>query len=99
MRLAWPVRTIPDEAAVLRALNWLEKHQSRGGHWDVDHFDDGCDSCRSPGYHTDCDSAVTGLVLLCFLGQNHTPGSGSRFSKTVDRAEHPMTLLRRAYGL
>lgn len=61
------------EAAVARGLSWLARHQSRDGRWDVDRFDAVCGGCKSPGFLVDCDVAVTGLALLCFLGQNHTP--------------------------
>ena len=74
------------ESAVKLALQWLARHQSPPGHWDVDGFDARCGSCRSPGYHTRCDAAITGLAILCFLGQNHTPGSDSRFAKNTERA-------------
>lgn len=65
--------TQASEDAVRMALEWLARHQSRDGRWDVDGFDADCRSCQSPGVQTDCDAAVTALALLCFLGQNHTP--------------------------
>jgi hypothetical protein len=74
------------EAAVTRALEWLARHQSADGRWDVDGFDAGCEGCASPGYHRQCDVAVTGLAVLCFLGQNHTPGSRSAYAPRVERA-------------
>ena len=61
------------EAAVALALRWLARHQAPEGYWDVDGFDKRCGECRSPGFLIHCDVAVTGLALLCFLGQNHTP--------------------------
>ncbi|HZN58369.1 MAG TPA: hypothetical protein VFD71_09870 [Planctomycetota bacterium] len=61
------------EGAVRRALDWLARHQSKDGRWDVDGFDAACMSCRSPGFQINCDAAVTALALLCFLGQNHAP--------------------------
>jgi hypothetical protein len=65
--------TQASEDAVFLALRWLSRHQSPDGRWDVDGFDDGCRGCRNPGFQTQCDSAVTALALLAFLGQNHTP--------------------------
>lgn len=61
------------EAAVTLGLRWLAAHQSRDGRWDVDGFDAACRGCGSPGFLSDCDVAITGLALLCFLGQNHHP--------------------------
>jgi hypothetical protein len=73
------------EEAVRLALDWLARHQSPDGRWDVDGFDSSCGACRSPGFHKHCDSAVTGLVVLCFLGHDHTPGSQSPFAAAVRR--------------
>ena len=33
-----------------------------------------------------CDPAITGLVVLAFLGQNHVPGGDTEFALTVERA-------------
>jgi hypothetical protein len=60
------------EDAVSLALQWLAKHQSPEGYWDVDGFDSRCGGCRSPGFQANCDAAITGLALLGFLAQNHT---------------------------
>ena len=74
------------EAAVKLALDWLARHQSPVGYWDVDGFDGSCKACRSPGYHKEVDAAVTGLTILAFLGQNHTPQGGTEYSKNVKKA-------------
>jgi hypothetical protein len=74
------------EAAVSLALEWLARHQSPDGRWDVDGFDAACGGCRSPGTHERCDVAITGLAVLSFLGQNHTPGGGGPHARTVAAA-------------
>ena len=71
--------TRESEDAVRNALQWLSENQSANGRWDVDHS-------KSRGFQVQCDAAVTGLVILAFLGQNHTPGSKSPFAKKVERA-------------
>lgn len=65
--------TAASEGAVRVALDWLARHQSASGGWDVDHFDDRCKGCGGSAVAARCDAAVTALALLCFLGQNHTP--------------------------
>jgi hypothetical protein len=75
------------EDAVRLALEWLARHQSADGRWDVDGFDAACRGCRSPGFQVHCDAAVTGLAVLCYLGQNHTHVQpDDPFRRTVARA-------------
>jgi len=74
------------EDAVRLALEWLARHQSRDGHWDVDEFDALCRGCRSPGFQIHCDAAVTALAILCFLGQNHSPVNEGPFRRGVTDA-------------
>lgn len=79
--------TPESERAVTAALDWLARHQSPDGRWDVEGFDQGCQECRSPGLQPHCDDAVTALALLCFLGQNHTPTNmSSPYRTQVQRA-------------
>ncbi len=79
--------TRESEDAVRLGLDWLARHQSLDGRWDVDGFDSECQQCRSPGVQVDCDAAVTALALLCFLGQNHTPSNPeSPFRKQAQAA-------------
>jgi len=78
------------EDAVRRALDWLARHQSPAGYWDVDGFDARCQGCRGGSSRVtckNCDVAVTALALLCFLGQNHTPENPwSPFREHVSKA-------------
>ncbi len=67
------------EEAVERALAWLAAHQHKDGHWDADGFTMHCppgDLCVGTGSQNRDDCAVTGLVLLAFLGAGHTHQSG-----------------------
>lgn len=73
------------ESAVRLALAWLARHQSIDGRWDVDGFDSLCGECRSPGLETGCDVAITGLVVLCFLGHNEVPGGQGAYARNVQR--------------
>jgi len=74
------------EDAVRLALDWLARHQSRDGRWDIDEFDAVCRGCRSPGFQIHCDAAVTGLAILCFLGQSHSPATEGPFRRNVTEA-------------
>jgi WD40-like Beta Propeller Repeat len=59
------------ERAVGLALDWFLRHQSKDGHWSAEHFDDACHECDSPAEFK-ADAAMTGMVLLCYLGAGHT---------------------------
>jgi hypothetical protein len=82
--------TAASEAAVARALEWLRGEQEPDGRWDTQ---------SSGGYLTDVDSAVTGLVVLCFLGHNHVPGGGTKYSADVARAIDWLASQQDARGL
>lgn len=73
------------ERAVAAALNWLARHQSPDGHWDVERFDDDCGRC---GGNTDIQANVaeTGLAVLCFLGAGHTHTRAGPYQDHVRRA-------------
>lgn len=72
------------ERAVAAALKWLAAHQSRGGAWDGNDFDDKCGQC---GGSTDipADAALTGLTLLCFMGADHTHAKDGPFRENIER--------------
>ncbi len=70
-------RTAARLAAIDEALDWLERHQSPGGNWDSDGFAKG--ACHSPCVgegEAPWDPALTGMALLCFLGNGHTHATG-----------------------
>ena len=65
------------EASVLAGLDWLKRHQSQDGRWDVDQFSMHCKDgkCGDSGVSWG-DPAVTGLALLAFLGAGNSPKEG-----------------------
>ncbi len=71
------------QSAVDLALEWLKNHQSPGGHWDSDGFQDQCklNQCSGPGESV-YDPGQSGLALLCFLGAGETHNSG-QYKETV----------------
>ncbi len=72
------------EAAVMRGLNWMARHQYPDGGWSFDHSLGECQGqCGDPGeLTTDCRNAATGMALLAMLGAGQTPFSGD-FQKEV----------------
>ncbi len=71
------------QSAVDLALEWLKNHQSAGGNWDSDGFEDQCklNKCGGPGESV-YDPGQSGLALLCFLGAGETHNSG-QYKDTV----------------
>lgn len=76
------------ESAVLKALDWLARHQEADGHWDTM-------KCEAR-YKT--DTAVTGFALLAFLGYGHTERVG-KYKDTVKRATRWLISKQQANGL
>jgi hypothetical protein len=80
------------EAAVQRALDWLARHQSADGSWNMKRHLDRCGAvpgyagaCAPHGVHDAIDASahnhdvgLTGLALLAFLGSGHTHLSAER---------------------
>lgn len=73
------------EAAVEAALDWLVRHQSPSGAWDVDGFTAACgaDPCEGKG-SAFYDPGVTGLSLLALLGAGVRPGAADARSRAAD---------------
>jgi len=79
------------------ALEWLKNHQSPGGNWDGDGFEDQCKLNKCGGHGESVfDPGLTGLSLLCFLGagETHQTGpykdtikSGLRYLKSIQDSE------------
>jgi hypothetical protein len=73
------------EAAVDRALLWLEKHQNADGSWSFDHHGPRCKNlCPNPGKLESAPNAATALALLSFLGTGNGPREG-KFRKSVSQ--------------
>ncbi len=85
------------ETAVDLALEWLKNHQSPGGHWDSDGFDEMCKLNKCDGHgEAVYDPGLSGLSLLCFLGagKTHVAGeykdtvkNGLRYLKQIQDSE------------
>jgi hypothetical protein len=107
------------EQAVADGLAWLAAHQDADGSWDPAGYsrhcpkNDVCADGRPDGYFGYFDgyrSAITGCVLLAFLGAGYThqdrqmhpdPGAGpssNPFAGTVDRALQYLTRRQRTDG-
>ena len=76
------------EQALRDALEWLAKHQSPDGSWDVDGFMGECgkigsNTCEGPG-EAPHDVGITGLALLAFLGDGNTTREGE-YKDVVNR--------------
>ncbi len=86
--------TIPATDA---GLDWLARHQSAGGNWDCDGFEERCGKNRCGGAGGPLyDPGVTGLSLLAFLGYGESPKAGLhaatvrnglKYLKTIQDAE------------
>lgn len=72
------------ERAVGLALEWFRAHQSADGRWSGRGFDDGCGACDGRA-EIDADAAMTGVVLLCYLGAGHTHTADGPYREQVKR--------------
>jgi hypothetical protein len=73
--------------AIERGLEWLARHQDEDGKWSASEFSKHCPAghvCSGPGNAVH-DVGVTGLAMLAFLGDGHTPRSG-HYRDNVKRA-------------
>src|SRR5688572_10113537 len=73
-------QTVGTEGAVLDGLRWLVRHQNEDGSWGGDEFRSHCtvDKPCLPPEHAPTErfkEGLTGLALLCFLGQGLTHDS------------------------
>ncbi len=89
------------ESAVKAALEWLRRHQSQAGFWDIDGFDAQCGrekSGRCEGHGTpEYDVGVTGLSLEAFLGSGYTHKTGD-YKLTVNRGVQWLRSVQGADG-
>ena len=75
--------TKQSERSVAAALNWLSRHQSADGSWNLNHTSR-CRSgtCSGPG-ETQSNSAATALGLLPFLAAGQTHQSKGPYQKNI----------------
>lgn len=69
------------ERAVALALEWLKRAQEPDGSW----------SSKRHGGEVNCDTAMTGMALLCFLSAGHTHTQDGPYRETVSRAIDRLT--------
>ena len=96
-----PPAPAPTEADLARlkesvplALDWFARHQSENGSWSAAGFGARCAGaarCDGPG-EAHYDAAVTGLALLCFLGNGETTTTGPH----ADQVKRGIEFLRTA---
>ncbi|MGH7137708.1 MAG: prenyltransferase/squalene oxidase repeat-containing protein, partial [Pirellulales bacterium] len=90
--------TTASEAAVARALKWLEQHRSADGSWSLNQFNSAGDCngrCGDPGIES--DTAATSLALLPFLGAGQTQLRGD-YIHTVARGLRALMDMQRPNG-
>lgn len=77
--------TPESEAAVARALNWLERHQKRDGSWSFNHRTAQCDAaCSQPGAFGNSNMGATALALLAYMGSGSSYTDGD-YQQTIER--------------
>jgi hypothetical protein len=76
--------TPESEAAVARALDWLERHQRDDGSWSFDHRTTQCDgACSQPGSFGSSNMGATALALLTYMGSGSSY-TGGNYQKTIE---------------
>ncbi|MBA2482705.1 MAG: terpene cyclase/mutase family protein [Planctomycetes bacterium] len=80
------------ESAVDAALRWFKKHQSPSGAWDAEKHNQNCieaPKCE-PGKHSqfgelETNIAMTGYVVLCYLGAGYDHQTPNKYKQTVKK--------------
>jgi hypothetical protein len=76
--------TAESEAAVARALNWLERHQRDNGSWSFNHRTPACDrECSHPGAFGNSNMGATALALLAYMGGGSSY-TGGDYQKPIE---------------
>jgi hypothetical protein len=88
------------ESAVEAGLRWLARHQAEDGGWHSATLGDLCvsdPSCAEPDAFLDrCDTGVTALAVLAFLGAGYTPLDRSSYrDPTSGKVVRPGEVVRR----
>ena len=85
------------ERAVALALEWLQRHQSNSGAWQLKSYKKNCirgAECKQAADPLDgIDAGLTGLATLAFLGAGHTHQYG-RFKESVASAMNYMLRIQ-----
>ena len=65
--------TVRSEAAVVRGLDWIARHQRADGGWSLDYHGQCAGEGCPPEQPTQSDTGATGLAILPMLGAGHSP--------------------------
>ena len=80
------------EGAVEASLRWFKRHQSANGSWETDKYYQNCTEgakCEPGGNKnlngSECDVAMTGYAVLCFLGAGYDHKTPNKYKTTVKK--------------
>ena len=80
------------EGAVEASLRWFKRHQSANGSWESDKYYQNCTEgakCEPGGdsksHGSDCNVAMTGYAVLCFLGAGYDHKTPNKYKTTVKK--------------
>ena len=77
--------TAESEQAVEQGLDWIARHQGRGGYWSLDPRPN-CPEGPCPGETAmQSNTAATGLALLTLMGAGHTHDAEGRYREPIER--------------
>ena len=93
------------EGAVEASLRWFKRHQSANGSWETDKYYQNCTEgakCEpggdARGHGSDCNVAMTGYAVLCFLGAGYDHKTPNKYKTTVKKGIDWMVSVQKADG-
>ena len=93
------------EGAVEASLRWFKRHQSANGSWETDKYYQNCTEgakCEpggdAKGHGSDCNVAMTGYAVLCFLGAGYDHKTPNKYKTTVKKGIDWMLSVQKADG-
>lgn len=93
------------EGAVEASLRWFKRHQSANGSWETDTYYQNCTEgakCEpggdARGHGSDCNVAMTGYAVLCFLGAGYDHKTPNKYKTTVKKGIDWMLSVQKADG-
>ncbi len=93
------------EGAVEASLRWFKRHQSPNGSWESDKYYQNCTEgakCEPGGdpklNGSDCNVALTGYAVLCFLGAGYDHKTPNKYKATVKKGIDWLLSVQKADG-
>jgi hypothetical protein len=93
------------EGAVEASLRWFKRHQSPNGSWETDKYYQNCTEglkCEPGGdpmlHGSDCNVAMTGYAVLCFLGAGYDHKTPNKYKTTVKKGIDWLLSVQKADG-